>query len=200
MIDKKALYSMTYGLYFLSVRNGDKDNGCIINTALQVTDTPLRISVTVNKQNLTAMMLAKTGSFALTALAESTPYSFFERYGLRSGLAVDKFPTEEGFGRTAGGLLYPLSDAVAVFEGKAFETVDLGTHVSFFADVAEARILSDAAPMSYAYYFAHVKPAPAKKKGYVCKICGYVYEGDPLPEDFICPLCKHGASDFEPIA
>lgn len=200
-IDPKAFFSMTYGLYLLSVQNGDKDNACIINTAMQVTDKPKRISVTVNKQNLTAMMLMRTGRFAVTALSESTPFSFFERFGLQSGMNVDKFASLDGFARTEGGFLYPVQGASSVIEATVFETVDLGTHACFFADVSEAKVLSAEAPMSYAYYFANVKPKPAapKKTGYVCKICGYVYEGEPLPEDFICPLCKHGASDFEKI-
>ena len=200
-IDPKAFFSITYGLYLLSVRNGDKDNACIINTAMQVTDNPKRISVTINKQNLTAMMLARTGHFAVTALSEKTPFSFFERFGLQSGMNAEKFPSLDGFARTEGGLLYPTASASSVIEAKVFSEVDLGTHVCFFADVTEATVLSAETPMSYAYYFANVKPKPAapKKTGYVCKICGYVYEGEPLPEDFICPLCKHGASDFEKI-
>ena len=202
MVDEKAFYAMTYGLQLLAVRNGDKDNACIVNTAIQVTNSPLRISVTVNKQNLTNMMLAHTGKFAVSLLSESTPYAFFERFGLTSGLQADKFADIQGFARTEGGILYPLSHTAAVIEGEVFHSVDLGTHTCFFADVTQASVLSRETPMTYAYYFANVKPKPvvAQKKGYVCKICGYVYEGEPLPPDFICPLCKHGAQDFEPLA
>ena len=202
MVDEKAFYAMTYGLQFLSVKNGDKDNACIINTAMQVTSSPARISVTVNKQNLSHMMLARTGKFSVSMLSENTPYAFFERFGLKSGMNGDKFAQMEGFGCTEGGLLYPLSHTAAVIEAEVFHTVDLGTHTCFFADVTQASVLSGETPMTYAYYFASVKPKPVvqQKKGYVCKICGYVYEGEPLPPDFICPLCKHGAQDFEPLS
>ena len=200
-MDTKALYKFSYGLFLLSVKNGDKDNACIINTGMQVTSTPLRISITVNKQNLTTMMLEKTKRFTLSFLSEQTPFSFFERFGLQSGMNVEKFPSTEGFLRDEGGILYDAVYSCAYLSAEVEQTVDLGTHIMFIARPSEMRVLSEETPMTYAYYFAHVKPrpAPAAKKGYVCKICGYVYEGETLPADFVCPLCKHGAEDFEPI-
>ena len=200
-MDTKALYKFSYGLFLLSVKNGDKDNACIINTGMQVTSTPLRISITVNKQNLTTMMLERTKRFTLSVLSEKTPFSVFERFGLQSGMDVEKFPSTEGFLRDENGILYDALHSCAYLSAEVEQTVDLGTHVLFIARPSEMRVLSEETPMTYAYYFAHVKPkpAPAAKKGYVCKICGYVYEGEELPADFICPLCKHGAEDFEPI-
>ena len=201
MMDTKALYQFTYGLFLLSVKNGDKDNACIINTGIQVTSNPLRIAITVNKQNLTAMMLSKTGCFNLSFLSEKTPFSFFERFGLASGMNVDKFPTTDGFIRADNGILRDALYSCAYVSAEVEKTIDLDTHILFIARPTEMQTLSNDPPMSYAYYFANVKPRPAteKKKGYVCKICGYVYEGEELPADFVCPLCKHGAEDFEPI-
>lgn len=200
-MDTKALYKFSYGLFLLAVKNGDKDNACIINTGMQVTSDPLRISITVNKQNLTCMMLTKTGSFTLSFLSEKTPFSFFERFGLQSGMNVDKFPDTKGFSRAESGILYDATYSSAMLSATVEQTVDLGTHIMFIARPTEMKVLGDEAPMTYAYYFAHVKPSPVKqaKTGYVCKICGYVYEGEELPADFVCPLCKHGAEDFEPI-
>ncbi len=200
-MDTKALHRFSYGLFLLSVKNGDKDNACIINTGMQVTSTPLRISITVNKENLTTMMLSKTGVFNLSVLSESTPFSFFERFGLTSGLTADKFSSTLGFSRTENGILYDSTYSGAVISAEVEQTVDLDTHIMFIARPTDMRVLTNDAPMTYAYYFAHVKPrpTPTEKKGYVCKICGYVYEGETLPPDFICPTCKHGAEDFEPI-
>jgi flavin reductase (DIM6/NTAB) family NADH-FMN oxidoreductase RutF len=201
-MDTNALFKISYGLFLLHVKNGDKDNACVVNTVAQLTSTsPIRISVTVNKQNLTAMMLSKTGEFNVSVLTENTPFSIFERFGLQSGMNAEKFPDTVGFARSENGILYSTEYANAVFSAKVTEKIDLDTHVLFIAELTDAKVLSNAPSMTYAYYFEHVKPKakPTQKKGYVCKICGYVYEGDPLPADFICPLCKHGAEDFEPL-
>ena len=201
-MDKTALFKISYGLYLLHVKNGDKDNACVINTAIHLTSTnPIRISVTVNKQNLTAMMLNKTKEFNLSVLSEKAPFSLFERFGLTSGMNAEKFPDTKGFLRAENGILYAEQYANAMLSASVTETVDLGTHVMYISELTDAKVLSSDPSMTYAYYFANVKPKPEapKKKGYVCKICGYVYEGEPLPADFICPLCKHGAEDFEPI-
>ncbi len=203
MVENEAMFSLSYGLFVLSAREDGRDNACIINTAAQVTDTPKRISVTVNKQNLTHDMILKTGVFNLSVLSQDAQFKTFKQFGFRSGRdTADKFDGAEPV-RTANGLRYIPEASNAVISGRVVETVDCGTHTLFIADVTEARVLSDTPSATYAYYFEHIKPKPQpvgeEKKGFVCKICGYVYEGDTLPEDFICPLCKHGAEDFEPL-
>ena len=200
-LDGKAMFKLSYGLFVLTARDGAKDNGCIINTAAQLTSSPMRISITVNKANYTHDMIQKTGVFNVSILSESTPFSVFQQYGFQSGRTADKLSGKEP--RTENGVAYLAEHANAVISGKVISTVDCGTHTLFIADVTEAHVLSKEASATYAYYFEHIKPKPQpaaeKKKGYVCKICGYVYEGETLPPDFVCPLCKHGADDFEPL-
>lgn len=200
-LDGKAMFKLSYGLFVLTARDGAKDNGCIINTAAQLTSSPMRISITVNKANYTHDMIQKTGVFNVSILSESTPFSVFQQYGFQSGRTADKLSGKEP--RTENGVAYLAEHANAVISGKVISTVDCGTHTLFIADVTEAHVLSREASATYAYYFEHIKPKPQpaaeKKKGYVCKICGYVYEGETLPPDFVCPLCKHGADDFEPL-
>ena len=202
-VDNQAMFALSYGLFVLSAREGERDNACIINTAAQVTDTPKRISITVNKQNLTHDMILKTGVFNLSVLSQDASFAQFQQYGFRSGRdTADKFDGAEPV-RTANGLRYEPAGTNAVLSGKVVQTLDCGTHTLFLAEVTEARVLSDVPSATYAYYFEHIKPKPQpaaeKKTGFVCKICGYVYEGETLPEDYICPLCKHGAEDFEPL-
>ena len=197
-MDNNALHKLSYGLFVLTARQDGKDNGCIINTATQLTDTPKRISIAINKQNLTHDMVLATGEFNLSVLSEEAVFWIFQHYGFQSGRDADKFANIPET-RTENGLRYVDGCANAVICGKVISTVDCGTHTLFIADVTDAKVLSDAPSMTYQYYFDHVKPKPepAKKASWVCKICGYVYEGDPLPEDFICPWCKHGVEDFE---
>ncbi len=198
-IDNKAMHKLSYGLFLLTARD-EKDNGCIINTAAQVTSSPMRITIAVNKQNLTHDIIAKTGVFNVSVLTEDTPFELFQHFGFQSGRAVDKFAGYLNAARSENGLLYITAFANSFMSGKVIDAVDCGTHTLFIADVTEAKVLSDERSVTYDYYFANIKPKPqAKKKGFVCKICGYVYEGETLPEDFVCPICKHGASDFEPI-
>ena len=202
-VDMKALFKISYGLFALTAREGGKDNGCIINTVSQLTENPLRVSVTVNKSNLTHDMILKTGLFNVSVLTEEAPFKVFEIFGFRSGRETDKFAGCEREYRSANGLLYLPKYTNAVLCGRVVETLDEGTHTLFIAELTQAFILPGAPSLTYQYYFDHIKPKPAprgdRKKGFVCKICGYVYEGDTLPEDFICPVCKHGASDFEPL-
>ena len=201
-VENNAFFSLSYGLFVLTARDGEKDNGCIINTAMQQTDTPKRISITVNKANLTHDMICKTGVFNLSVLSTDAPFGVFEHYGFQSGRDVDKFDGVQGMARATNGVYYLPHCTNAFISGKVTQMIDLGTHTLFIADVTEARVLSQVPSMTYAYYFANVKPKPSKlekQTGWVCKICGYVYEGEQLPEDFICPLCKHGVADFEPI-
>ena len=197
-MDKTALFKLSYGLFVVTAKQDGKDNGCIINTAMQVTDSPVRLQIAVNKQNLTHDMILATGEFNLSVLSEEATFWFFQHYGFQSGKDVDKFANIPE-ARMANGLRYLEACCNAAISGKVISTVDCGTHTLFVADVTEAKTLSDAPSMTYQYYFDHVKPKPepAKKASWVCKICGYVYEGDPLPSDFICPWCKHGPEDFE---
>jgi flavin reductase (DIM6/NTAB) family NADH-FMN oxidoreductase RutF len=198
MMDNNALFKLSYGLFVLTARQGEKDNGCIINTAMQITDDPKRIAVAVNKQNLTHDMILETGAFNLSVLSEDAVFWIFQHYGFQSGKDVDKFANIPEV-RTANGVRFVDGCTNAVISGKVISTVDCGTHTMFVADVTDAKVLSDEPSMTYQYYFDHVKPKPepAKQASWVCKICGYVYEGDPLPADFICPWCKHGTEDFE---
>jgi flavin reductase (DIM6/NTAB) family NADH-FMN oxidoreductase RutF/rubredoxin len=204
-IENAAFFKLSYGLFILTAKDGDKDNGCIINTVTQITDTPKRISVAVNKNNFTHDMILKTGIFTVSVLSTETPFYVFQHFGFQSGRNVDKFAGAQETKRSANGILYESRYANSFISGKIISTSDYGTHTLFIADVTEAAVLSAAPSLTYQYYFDHIKPkpdatvqaAPSKKKRYVCKICGYVYEGDELPPDFVCPICKHGASDFE---
>ena len=201
-VEKNAFFSFSYGLFVLTAREGEKDNGCIINTAAQLTDTPKRISIAVNKANYTHDMIRRTGVFNLSMLSTDAPFGLFQHYGFQSGRDVDKFADVKGMARATNGVYYLPYSTNAFVIGKVTQEIDLGTHTLFIADVTEARVLSNAPSMTYSFYFANVKPKPAaltKQTGWVCKICGYVYEGETLPADFICPLCKHGAEDFEKL-
>ena len=202
-VESGTMFKLTYGLFVLTAKDGEKDNGCIINTAAQITSAPMRISITVNKSNLTHDMILKTGEFNISILTESVPFRIFEQFGFHSGKEADKF---DGCGydvRTANGIRYVPEYTNGVISAKVTESYDYGTHTLFIAELTQAFTLSNEPSVSYQYYFDHIKPKPQiqkdKKKGFICKICGYVYEGETLPEDFICPLCKHGAEDFEPI-
>ena len=201
-VEKNAFFSFSYGLFVLTARDGKKDNGCIINTAAQLTDTPKRVSIAVNKANFTHDMIHKTGVFNLSMLSTDAPFGLFQHYGFQSGRDVDKFADVKGMARATNGVYYLPYSTNAFVSGKVTQEIDLGTHTLFIADVTEARVLSNAPSMTYSFYFANVKPKPSalkKQTGWVCKICGYVYEGETLPADFICPLCKHGAEDFEKL-
>lgn len=197
---KETLFKLTYGLFVLSARDGMKDNGCIINTVMQVTDTPLQIAVAINKNNYTLEMIEKSGVFNVSVLSEDVPFSVFERFGFKSGRDENKFSDFEHKQRSCNDVYYITNYTNAYISAKVVNMIDCGTHMMIIGEVTQALTLSDKPSVTYDYYFKNIKPKPAaKKKGYVCKICGYVYEGDPLPEDFICPWCKHPASDFEPL-
>ena len=208
MKDPKAMYALTYGLFVLTARQGEKDNGCIINTAAQVTTSPNRITIAVNKSNYTHDMVLATGQFTLSILSQEAPFSLFQRFGFQSGRDVDKF---DGFAQHAvrgdNGILRVTQGACAWLSCKVVSTMDLGTHTLFLADVEDGDVLNSVPSVTYSYYQANIKlkpqaapAAPAAKKRWVCTVCGYVYEGDFLPDDFICPWRKHPASDFEPLA
>ena len=199
-IDNTAMFRLSYGLFVLTAKDADKDNGCIINTVQMVTETPKRISVTVNKANLTHDMIKKTGLFNVSILSTDAPFKTFERFGFASGRDTDKFEGLEKERASNGVVLYK-DDTTAYISGKVVNEIDLGTHTLFIADVTEAAMLSAVPSMTYQYYFDHVKPKPSPKTDdktvYVCSVCGYEYEGEEIPEDFICPWCKHGKEAFE---
>ena len=202
-MDIRAMFKLSYGLFVLTARDGDKDNGCIINTAAQVTTTPNRITIAVNKQNYTHDMIVKTGVVNISILDETAPFTLFQDFGFRSGRDCNKFEGAEPK-RAENGVAYIDNFTCAYISGKVISTVDLGTHTLFVADVTGAELISENEPVTYAYYHKNIKPAPQpvekkeEKVAYRCRICGYVHEGE-LPDDFICPICKHGASDFERI-
>ena len=198
-MDQKALFRIEYGLYLVTTREGGKDNGAILNAVIQVTNSPARVAVTVNNQGYTNELIKKTGILNLCPLCEKTPFSVFQKFGMQSGRDADKFAGEQAF-RTENGLFFLPAWNTAVISLRVVQSIELGTHTMFICDVEDAMTLSDDATMTYSYYHANVKQQPQKKRGYVCRICGYVYEGEPLPPDFICPLCGHGAEDFEPLS
>ena len=198
--DLTALFKIGYGLYVVTSNDGNKDNGCIVNTVSQVTSSPNRVAVCINKQNYSHHVIKQTGIMNVNCLSVEAPFSVFESFGFRSGRNTDKFEGTEVL-RSDNGLAFLGRYINAFMSLKVEQYVDLDTHGMFICSVTEARVMSDKETMTYTYYQDYVKPKPATegKKGWVCKICGYIYEGDELPDDFICPLCKHPASDFEPI-
>ena len=198
--DLTALFNIGYGLYVVTSNDGKKDNGLIVNTVTQVTNTPNRVAVTINKENYSHHVIRQTGVMNVNCLDTSAPFSIFQNFGFQSGRSVDKFQGQEVL-RSDNGLVFLSRHINSFMSLKVEQYIDLGTHGMFICAVTEARVISDNPTMTYTYYQESVKPQPETegKKGFVCKICGYVYEGDTLPEDFICPLCKHGAADFEPI-
>ena len=200
-MDNKVMFNITYGLYVLTAKENGKDNGCIINTLSQVTSTPNRISITVNKSNHTHDMIKNTKKFNVSLLTEETSFDLFKHFGFQTGKDTDKFADYEGYARAENGIVYLTKYANSFISGDVVQEIDLGTHTMFIADAADGQVISDVPSVSYAYYHKNIKPAPETKKagGWRCKICGYVYEGDELPADFVCPLCKHPASDFEKI-
>ena len=199
-IDPTALFNIGYGLYVVTSNDGAKDNGLIVNTVTQVTNTPNRVAVTVNKMNYSCEVIAKTGKLNISTLSQDAPFKIFEHFGFQSGRNVDKFADFEHAQRSSNGLLFLDRYANSYISCNVISQLDLQTHMMFICDVTQCVNLSDVETMTYTYYQKNVKPRPeTEKKGFVCKICGYVYEGDTLPEDYICPLCKHGAADFEPI-
>ena len=201
--DMSALFKIGYGLYVITTNDGRRDNGMIVNTVSQVTNSPNRIAVCINKQNYTHHVVQQSGVMNLNCLSVEAPFSVFERFGFQSGRNVDKFDGSDfEVLRSDNGLRFLSKYINAMMSLKVESYVDLDTHGMFICTVTEARVLSDKETMTYNYYQSNVKPKPKTegKKGWVCKICGYVYEGEELPEDFICPLCKHGAADFEPIS
>lgn len=202
-MDTNALFKIGYGLYILTANDGTKDNGCVINTAMQLTSNPCQIEVVVNKLNYTCSIIQKTKKFNVSVLSDEAKFDVFERFGYKSGKDINKFEDFSDAKRSENGLLYITKNTNAYFGAVVEREIDLGSHVLFIARLVEAEVLSDEKTVTYDFYQKNIKPQPQKEEnktsGWRCKICGYVLENENLPGDFICPLCKHGAIDFEKI-
>ena len=206
-MDKKAMYKLSYGLFVLTAKEGDKDNGCIINTAIQAASTPNQVSICVNKANYTHDMIVRTGEFTVSTISQEASFDLFKHFGFQTGREVDKFADFADCKRGSNGLYYVTKGTNAFISVKVDQTVDLGSHTMFVGEVTDMEVLADVSSATYEYYMNNIKPkpeaAPAAASGktvWRCTICGYEYEGEELPEDFICPLCKHPASDFEKVS
>lgn len=204
-MDKSALFSITYGLYLATVHIEGKDNGCIIDTVMQITDEPVQICIAINKNNLTHDMIMESRQFNICPISQNAPATLFAHFGYQSGHTVDKFKDLENVSYTQNCIPYVTHNTVACLSATVFEHKDFGTHTLFLAKVDDAIKLSSEPAVTYTYYQEKIKNAitnttkKEKKKGYICQVCGYIYEGEPLPKDFICPVCKRGAEVFVPI-
>jgi flavin reductase (DIM6/NTAB) family NADH-FMN oxidoreductase RutF/rubredoxin len=205
-MDPKAMMKLSYGLFVLTAKTGEKINGCITNTAIQVTTEPNQIAFAVNKANLTHDMVKESGRFVISIISEKAEFSLFKHFGFQSGRNVDKFADFDSYKLTESGIPYITAGINAYLEGEVVSASDLGTHTLFVCKVTDMEVLTEDASATYAYYHANIKPKPQEVKkteeGKViwrCTICGYEYEGDPIPDDFICPWYKHPASDFERV-
>lgn len=198
-----ALNNICCGLFVLTACGEAKQNGCIINTVMQVSSQPIKIAVTVNKNNYTTDIILKTRKFNVSCIDESADFSLFVNFGFSSGRETDKFAQFKDFKTASNGINYITQSTNAYLSANVVDIVDVGTHYTFIAEVTDSEVLSDLPSASYSYYHKNIKPKPEKKKTektrWVCKICGYVYEGEELPPDYVCPLCGHPASDFEKI-
>lgn len=200
-MDTRALFNIGYGLYILSVNDGVKDNACIINTVMQVTSDPVQIAICVNKMNYTNEIIKKTKKFNISILTKDSDFSVFKNFGYQSGKTIDKFSLFNDTKRSPNGLLYITKNTNSYISAYVQKEIEFETHTMFIAQLTYAECLSDCETVTYNYYQNNIKPKPneVKKHGFRCKICGYFYEGEELPNDFICPLCKHGAIDFEKV-
>lgn len=200
-MNEKAFYNLTYGLFLLTAREDGRDNGCIINTAVQVANNPARIAISAIKQNLTCEMILRTGQFNISAITTKADFGLFKRFGMQSGRDVDKFADFTQVDRSENGLLYLTGPSNAFFSARVTEYLDLGSHILFVAEITDAQVLSQDPSCTYGYYQSDIKPKPrqtvSEKKRWVCTICGYIYEGDEVPDDYLCPLCKHGKEYFK---
>ena len=199
-MNPKALFQLSYGLYVVSTKHDKKMNGCIINTVTQVTDNPKQIMVAVNKSNLTCDLIQKSKILSVSVLSETAPFSLFKHFGFQSGRDTDKF-VDVPFSMTKQELPYLSGDTTAFLDCKVVNSLDLGSHILFIALVSDCEVLSNNKAMTYSFYHEFVKPQPeaSASKGWRCTVCGYIYEREELPLDFVCPLCKHGVEDFEKI-
>jgi flavin reductase (DIM6/NTAB) family NADH-FMN oxidoreductase RutF/rubredoxin len=205
-MDQKAMYKLSYGLFVLTAREGEKDNGCIINTAIQAASAPNQLSICVNKANYTHDMVLRTGAFTVSVISHSADFALFQHFGFQSGKEVDKFAGFTKCKRGANGIFYITEGTNAYISVKVTKTEDLGSHTMFIGEITDMEVLGDASSATYEYYLNEIKPKPqavgkteSGQTVWRCKICGYEYVGEELPDDFICPLCKHPASDFEKV-
>jgi flavin reductase (DIM6/NTAB) family NADH-FMN oxidoreductase RutF len=204
-MDNKAMHTLSYGLFVLTAKDGEKDNGCITNTAMQAASEPNTITFCINKANLTHDMVKATGKCTVSVISEEADFELFKRFGFQSGRDADKFDGFTAVERGGNGIYHVTEGVCAYFDLEVKSEVDLGSHTMFIAEPVDMQVISDAEPATYAYYHANIKPQPAAepaeggKTVWRCKICGYIYEGEDLPDDFICPICKHPASDFEKV-
>ena len=205
-MDKKAMYKLSYGLFVLTAKEADKDNGCIINTAIQAASEPNQLSICVNKQNYTHDMVKRTGEFTVSVLSRNADFGLFKHFGFQSGRDVNKFENFTQCSRGANGIYYITEGTNAYLSVKVKKTEDLGSHTMFIGEITDMEVLSEAPSVTYDYYLNNIKPKPqavGTAEGgqtiWRCTICGYESVGEELPEDFICPICKHPASDFEKI-
>ena len=204
-MDNQALFKLSYGLFVLTARDGEKDNGCIINTAIQAASTPNQLSICVNKANYTHDMIVKTGIFTVSILTKKASFDIFKRFGFASGRDVDKFADYAECKRGENSVYYITEATNAYISVKVSKTEDLGSYTMFVGEITDMEVLSEEPSVTYAYYFQHIKPkpeasaSPSGKTVWRCKICGYEYEGEEITEDYICPICKHPASDFEKV-
>ena len=205
-MDKKAMYKLSYGLFVLTAKEGDKDNGCIINTAIQAASEPNQISICVNKANYTHDMIQRTGAFTVSVISQKASFDLFKHFGFQTGREVDKFADFKDYKRDENGIYFVTQGTNAYISVKVEKTVDLGSHTMFIGEVTGMEVLDDTASATYEYYMNNIKPKPEAvgttpegQTVWRCKICGYEYVGEELPDDFICPLCKHPASDFEKV-
>jgi len=205
-MDKKAMYKLSYGLFVLTAHENEKDNGCIINTAIQAASDPNQLSICVNKANYTHDMIVRTGKFTVSVLSEQADFELFRHFGFQSGRDVDKFADFTDCARSADGLFYITKGTNAYISVSVAKAVDLGSHTMFIGEITDMAVLSDVPSTTYEYYQSHIKPKPQAvgktedvQTVWRCRICGYEYVGEELPEDFICPICKHTASDFDKI-
>ncbi len=201
-MDNTALFKVGYGLYVLTSRDSNKDNGCIINTVLQVTSSPPFVGVvTVNKQNYTHDLIMNSKEFNVSILTTEAPFDVFKHFGFQTGRSVDKLSDYNNKLRSDNGIIYLPEYTNAYLSFKVTDTIDFGTHTMFKADITDGKVLSSAESVTYSYYQQYIKPKPqeSQTQGYRCKICGYIHKDNILPSDFICPICKHGAGDFEKI-
>lgn len=200
---KDALFNLEYGIFILTANENGKDNGCITNSVMQISSgTPQTIAVSVNKKNYTHDMISRTKMLNVNILTTEVPMEVIKHFGFQSGRDMNKFENCQHLYRTNNGLVYIPVYTNSVISGKVINIIDCGTHSLFIADVTEKKIISDDASATYTFYQKNIKPQPAAEQtetGWRCKVCGYVYEGNELPNDFICPLCKHGIDDFEKI-
>ena len=200
-MNTNALFKIGYGLYILTARDGEKDNGCIVNSIMQVTSEPLQVAVCINKNNYTCEMIQHTKKFNISVLSEGVGFDVFKNFGYQCGKNVDKFANFYDVKRSPNDVLYITKDTNAFMSAFVQQEIDLGTHIMFIAQLVAAEVLSDKPTVTYDFYQKNIKPKPqtTTTKGWRCKICGYIYEGENLPNDFVCPICKHGAIDFEKI-